>query len=121
MTTNEVERTYSTEDLKKEVARLVNTYPNTVYSSKIHTCFYTKVRTESGEGCLFGQAITNLYPELKPKLEEIDRGIKSGCDNNGEGYRIETILEMFEFEPWEGANDIQDNQDTHHKWCECIE
>lgn len=112
---------YSTEELKKEVARLVKNYPDTVYRARTYCCFYTKGKTESGEGCLFGQAITNLYPELRPKLEEIDQRVQDGCDNNGEGYRIETILEMFGFEPWEGANDIQYNQDRCNKWCECIE
>ncbi len=65
--------TFTIDQLIQEVKTLAQEQPNFVYQSiPLKGCYYTKFGASSGNGCLFGQAILRLQPELLPMLEAWD-------------------------------------------------
>lgn len=114
------------DELIKELKRLVENNPDFVYESVgyEYNCYYTKGGLQWGRaflaqktncnGCLFGQALMNLYPELKEQLEEFDKRLF--------GVRIDGVLENIGYKGDRKLLDklriIQDKQDRGVKWGE---
>jgi hypothetical protein len=90
-----------------EAKRLVTESPNNVYSPEENgdECSYVNGECSNGStGCLFGQTISNVYPEFN--LEEVDgQSIRTVIDNS---FLFGTLAHFFSF--------VQRKQDKEVKW-----
>jgi len=85
------------------------------------SCCYTQGEAGPGQGCLIGQAIVRVYPELLPKLKRID---KAG------GATVASMLLTLKVEPSEIVEQavaevhwlsrLQHKQDCGYPWSECL-
>lgn len=65
--------TFTINQLVETVQTLAAERPDFVYEQiPLGACYYTKSACSTTDGCLFGQAILRLQPELRPTLEEWD-------------------------------------------------
>ena len=110
---NEFNDTIKLTDLAKEVIRLAdeNPYHNYVPPRDSVSCFYT--RGENG-GCILGQALLNLYPHLKPLLEEVDSEGSMSITTLLKYLGHDNSLSLWYFK------DIQTTQDSRNYWLECV-
>lgn len=83
-----MEKVYKSSEVLKEVRRLKKAYPDAIYNrpKNVNACFYSKGIVKNGPktcGCLIGQAIRNIYPDLFTKLKnnEIRNGASSAADD----------------------------------------
>lgn len=106
-------------DLQKEVRRLAAEYPNAIYQS-LDGCYYNAGIVANGpdtEGCLLGQAIRNLDPEI---FEDI------GMDGDDIASLIQYMDEHFDnsedkegnIENWFSI--VQGQQDNGETWSEAV-
>jgi len=118
---------FTLEELKQEVIRLANQYPDTVYLGTVYPveynknrliCYYTKGSCADGEGCIFGRAILNLDPNLKEFLVQQD----SLNQNNNDAGIINVLKKL-------GFNDpildtfarVQVYQDIERCWKDAVD
>ena len=106
---------YKTSEILKEVRRLQKEYPNCVYNQD--TCSYSKGSCKKGpktKGCIIGQAIRNVYPDLFELIKRDD-------DTNS----IESIISSKNYEITGSKRDIgrledvQNRQDQAFEWGIC--
>ncbi len=103
---------FTIDQLIDEVRKLANEKPDFVYERPIASgpCSYTKSKTSETEGCIFGQAIFRLQPELKSYL----------CDCG-----INTLIQLLEIKAskqeiiW--CCRVQGYQDRANSWKLAIE
>ena len=99
-----------------EVRRLVGEFPEAKYMADGGLCQYTQgIATNGQRGCLIGQAIVTLYPDLLEALREEDKG---NLDPAGEvclKLGIDVSLGEREY-----LDTIQYAQDRGVKWCDCL-
>lgn len=117
-------------DIKKviaEVRRLATKYPNTVYqSTPVGKCYYTMGNTEycSAQGCIIGQAIINIYPDLKEFFILIDNLNKNGSlDFTTISALTPLLFGIFDSENKESLwlLRVQNKQDNQHTWSKAVE
>lgn len=98
--------------LIREVKRLAKQNPDFVYQSCGSNCFYTKSENDNDCGCIFGQAILNLQPDLKETLQFFD--------NSSRVPRISVLLKKLGItasmkqQSW--CNSVQSSQDRKSTW-----
>ncbi len=108
---------FTVRQLIQEVKRLANQNPDFVYQSCNNTCFYTRSENNNDCGCIFGQAILNLQPDLKEKLQEFD--------NSTSVPRIHILLKKLGMKlslmqkSWCAA--VQSSQDRKCSWSHAIQ
>ncbi len=115
---------FTLDQLIEEVKRLANQNPDFVYQSIKNTddsrrCSYTESADDPNKGCIFGQAILNLQPELK-------------CVLNGSGASIKKLLfelGIIDADPFtQGYNNpdiewcgvVQLQQDSERSWADAV-
>lgn len=107
---------YKVSEILKEVRRLQKQYPDCVYTQE--SCSYTSGSCKNGpktKGCLVGQAIRGVYPEL----------FKSIKKNDDTGCSIESIILSGAYDIKGSQRDkdrlqnIQCNQDNRKPWGSC--
>ncbi len=111
---------FSVDQLIDEVKRLAQENPDFVYQKfpgKVRpiagNCYYTKSANDLNKGCIFGQAILNLQPDLKDFLLEVD----NRTDSNGIGQ----VLKDLGFPRLTWCIDVQSNQDHGYCWKKAVE
>jgi hypothetical protein len=111
--------TYELAPILEEVKRLGTEYPNAIYekSDEGCGCFYTKGAAGPGEGCIFGQAILNVYPDLRDFLVEFDRIAAEEGETS-----ITTLLRDLDIPYTHGdpIDDVQYSQDQKKPWGQAI-
>lgn len=98
-------------DLAKEIIRLARENPDYIYHSNGDSCYYTK----PNGGCIIGQALTNLYPELKLLLKEIDSRNAITVSMLFSTLKVDNTI------PTSYFSDIQHNQDMEESWIQSVE
>jgi hypothetical protein len=99
------------EVLETKVREIATANPDYVYDySIIGRCYYTK----PNGGCLIGQALVALEPELLPVLQELD---ERGCPQvNRLPLKMPLALNITRW-----IVDVQQSQDDGRPWSKCIE
>jgi hypothetical protein len=101
------------EALELKIRELAAALPDFVYESYPDgVCKYTTGK--NGEGCLIGQALVALEPDLILVLTDIDSRYCMGIDVLPRHLPIELTIS-----PW--IIDIQKQQDKGFKWSKCVE
>lgn len=108
------ENKYKVSVIKKEVDRLRKEYPEAIYNS--NPCSYSKGNVKNGpktKGCLIGQAIRNVYPDLFNDIKK-----------NNDSYEIESLINSIDCitgsdRDIERLSKIQMNQDCGVMWGKC--
>lgn len=109
-------------DLQKEVRRLANQYPNAIYQSPngFNGCYYNVGIVANGpdtEGCLLGQAIRNLEPEIFEAITaDSDDIVSLICIMNEDFDNSED--EEGDIEKW--LSIVQGQQDGGKTWSEAV-
>ena len=116
---------FTLDRLVAEVRSLAADCPDVVYSPCGVYCMYTKGEAGCGVGCIVGQAILRLQPELREGLVRVDRRelgnttamqlmgsmrLWVGTESGKEAYRNAYWLSR-----------VQTSQDRGTQWGECIE
>ncbi len=117
---------FTISDLIKEVRRLANENPDFVYPEfkKPHngrTCSYLKSE-KSDVGCIFGQAILNIQPDLKEFLIHFDCEVDSGIKKCLQTLfpDIDLTYPSTSREQLDWCEKVQDEQDRGSTWGEAI-
>lgn len=116
---------FTIEQLIQEVKRLAEQNPDFVYqiwcTSCEASCFYTKSKTDPNKGCIFGQAILNLQPELKELLQKVD---DPRPDDASSVSRIKDLIQQWEIkasiEQLDWCDDVQSAQDQEFTWANAV-
>ena len=104
----------------RRVKWLAKKYPDAEYimDDMSGSCLYTKGHVDNGPkqlGCIIGQAILHVCPELKKELQHIDSEMVSASTclvNLGCAAYYETNLMLLD--------EIQCQQDSGKKWSEAV-
>lgn len=104
-----------TNALEAEVRKIVAAHPDTVYQKIGGTdCSYTKGAAGGSQGCLLGQAISALHPDIfKAEIyAETGEYIRDLCQN------YPTLKQYADRSDW--FQDVQTYQDYGQPWGECV-
>lgn len=114
---------FTIEQLIQKVRDLAEQNPDFVYcqivkeKEKNFGCYYATSGNDPDKGCIFGQAILDLQPDLKDNLIKID--------NNFSVPRIKELLEEFKVDFTQNqvrwCNAVQNQQDECKKWKIAVE
>lgn len=115
----------NTGELITEIRRLAATHPNTKYNPEAEVCYYTKGPLKNSrlkkEGCIIGQAIRRVCPELFKKLEELEAAMDDPME-------INTLIDEYsEYFPGWGRKqvtwleEVQRVQDNKNSWSVAVE
>lgn len=105
--------TFSVDQLIQAVVVLSQERPKMVYQG-IHLsgCYYTKSACSTTDGCILGQALLRLQPELRPMLEEWDNR-SSGA--SGIQFLLKELgIEFSDKVAW--CCRVQGSQDREAEW-----
>ena len=101
-------------DLLREVKLLAAEKPDAIYAKQKGRCWYTKGEAGGEYGCIIGQAIKRLNPELFISLKFGEEA----------GLNYETVGTLVDLGLIEGdickLSEIQYSQDIGWKWGDCI-
>lgn len=95
------------ERIIEEVRRLAALHPDAVYE-KEHVCSYTTGKAADGVGCLVGQAILSIDPNLRDTL----------ASHNSE--TINGLLPVLGLERSNWLTDVQRAQDRRKPWKDAV-
>lgn len=109
--------------LEQEVRRLAEACPDATYlayapdgESPAYSCWYTKGSASGQVGCLIGQAIKALDPQMHKRIADYE-------EEQNASLEVSELHEKFVGFPkaslW--LQDVQDSQDTGFDWSTCIE
>lgn len=102
--------------LINEVKRIAEQNPDFVYKPDGKDCLYTRSENNEDCGCIFGQAILNLKPELKQILQNFD--------NSAAVPRINVLLNELEIKTTKKQAKwcciVQSAQDNQLSWTQAI-
>ena len=97
------------------VRELASKYPEAIYENDDQNCYYTIGACGNGNGCIIGQALVAMNPELLDDLIASDNGCVPFA---GElVYQLELALSEKEVR-W--LNSVQGYQDEGKSWGEAI-
>lgn len=108
---------FTLDQLIQEIRKLATDWPNFVYERCGSACNYTKSKNNPNKGCIFGQAILNLQPDLKELLT-----------NNNSTPITTVLLNLLDFEYKQEVNgnkiswcaEVQNKQDYGQSWANAI-
>jgi hypothetical protein len=104
--------TITAEALEAKIRELAAASPDTIYiSDEEEDCKYTTGK--NGEGCLIGQALVALEPELLPVLINLDKNRTVRVNLIGKHLPIKLKVSKW-------VINVQDLQDDGICWSECI-
>lgn len=110
---------YESMKVVQAVRDIVKENPEVIYHQEGGYCYYTKGKATNGQcGCLIGQAIIKVYPELEEKLKQIDNELNTvpAADSLIEYHLMfeESLGSM-----WLGY--VQSQQDNGKTWEHAVE
>ncbi len=106
---------FTIDQLIQEVRNLATDWPDFVYQScSSGTCCYTKSKTDPNKGCIFGQAILRLQPDLKDVL----------LNNNSVSISGLLMILGFDVDAFNKQRnwciEVQQKQDRHQTWANAV-
>lgn len=113
--TNIPEITFTLNELEAAIRNLVEENPETIYMELSEgDCLYTQGKAGCGEGCLIGQGISTVQPNLNPFLAQ--------CDKNEGPISVSVLLSKLGFGTADGwFASVQGYQDDDYTWQVAIE
>lgn len=106
---------YESMKVAQAVREIVAENPEVVYKRTSDGCLYTKGKAGDSCGCLIGQAIIRVYPELEEKLKDIDDKISPMA-----GTLLNSHLYFDETKASKWLNSVQHYQDGGSSWEHCV-
>ena len=109
------------EALEREVRRLAETNPDAEYRAYVPkgegfaSCWYTKGSANGQCGCLIGQAIRVLDPQMYKRIADYEEEQEASLDVSELNPKLVGFPEASEW-----LRFVQYAQDDGHKWLDCI-
>lgn len=105
---------FTIEELIGEVRRLTKENPDYIYNAPEHDgCSYISSKDDPHKGCIFGQAMLNLDPDLHDTLDKFD--------TYGIPYILRDVLNVSGTDrQYDWCAMFQRKQDTGHMWGEAL-